>query len=321
MRSFTVCVDGLFCVEKQKEVQILAGKEYTARDKNVAKMTRDGLTEENLRDGSVKKVGQRSRGHPEKRESEFIPSREKEQSTEEKVDNIQKSRKQLRMRRYQTLQYGSNDMSKENRGYQKDANGSDKGENFSGKEKENHNNNTGKDRKGHRYGNKLRDHELVPESEDLNSYKSSISNKQKKVRLMKEEAKAERLSFEDESSQMIRGFGMKIGAKAASAAATAVSSYAHEKVREEEDDNAAVESAHAGELAGERASSFLKRTQKRSQRSDVRAARKGYRTEEIQNSRLRFHAESEAKNLVNITFDNLENIEKNLQKFSERPEE
>ena len=171
MRSFTVCVDDLFCVEKQKEVQTLAGKEYTARDKTVSKMTRDGLTEENLRDGSVKKVGQRSRGHPEKSESEFIPSREKERSAEEKAENIQKSRKQLRMRRYQALRYGSNDMSKEDRGYQKDANGPDKGEIFSGKEKENHNNNTGKGRKGHRYGNKLRDNELVPESEDLNSYK------------------------------------------------------------------------------------------------------------------------------------------------------
>ena len=65
-------------------MQILAGKEYTARDKTVSKMTRDGLTEENLRDGSVKKVGQRSRSHPEKRESEYISSREKEQSTEGK---------------------------------------------------------------------------------------------------------------------------------------------------------------------------------------------------------------------------------------------
>ena len=276
-------------------MQILAGKEYTARDKTVSKMTRDGLTEENLRDGSVKKVGQRSRSHPEKRESEYISSREKEQSTEEKAENIQKSRKQLRMRRYQALRYDSNNMSKEDRGYQKDANGPDKGENSPGKEKEIHNNNNGKDRKGHRYGNKLRDHELVPESEDLNSYKSSISNKQKKVRLMKEEAKAGRLSFEDEGNHMIRGFGMKIGAKAASAAGTAVSSYAHEKVREEEDDNAAVESAHAGELAGEHAASFLKRTKNRSQRSNVRASRQGYHKEEIHNSRLRFHGESEAK--------------------------
>ena len=115
-------------------MQILAGKEYTARDKTVSKMTRDGLTEENLRDGSVKKVGQRSRSHPEKRESEYISSREKEQSTEEKAENIQKSRKQLRMRRYQALRYDSNNMSKEDRGYQKDANGPDKGENSPGKE-------------------------------------------------------------------------------------------------------------------------------------------------------------------------------------------
>ena len=281
-------------MEKQKEVQILTGKEYTARDKTVSKMTRDGLTEENLREGSVKEVGQRSRGHPEKSESEFIPSREKERSAEEKAENIQKSRKKLRMRRYQTLRYGSNDGCMEDRGYLEDGDGPDKGENFSGKEKENHNNNTGKDRKGHRYGNKLRDHELVPESEDLNSYKSSISNKQKKARLMKEEAKAGRLSFEDEGNHMIRGFGMKIGAKAASAAGTAVSSYANEKVREEEDDNAAVESAHAGELAGEHAASFLKRTKNRSQRSNVRASRQGYHKEEIHNSRLRFHGESEA---------------------------
>ena len=72
-------------------MQILAGKEYTARDKTVSKMTRDGLTEENLRDGSVKKVGQRSRSHPEKRESEYISSREKEQSTEEKAETFRRA--------------------------------------------------------------------------------------------------------------------------------------------------------------------------------------------------------------------------------------
>ena len=56
-----------------------------------------------------------------------------------------------------------------------------------------------------------------------------------------------------------------------------------------------MESAHAGELAGEHAASFLKRTKNRSQRSNVRASRQGYHKEEIHNSRLRFHGESEAK--------------------------
>ena len=32
----------------------MAGKEFTGKDKTVQKMTRDGLTEENLHDGSVK---------------------------------------------------------------------------------------------------------------------------------------------------------------------------------------------------------------------------------------------------------------------------
>lgn len=39
-------------------------------------MTRDGLTEENLRDGSVKDISHRSRGRPENKE-EFVPERER----------------------------------------------------------------------------------------------------------------------------------------------------------------------------------------------------------------------------------------------------
>lgn len=39
-------------------------------------MTRDGLTEENLRDGSVKDIRHRSRGRPENKE-EFVPERER----------------------------------------------------------------------------------------------------------------------------------------------------------------------------------------------------------------------------------------------------
>ena len=39
----------------------MAGKEYTAKDKIFSKMTREGLTEETLQDGSVKKISQKSR--------------------------------------------------------------------------------------------------------------------------------------------------------------------------------------------------------------------------------------------------------------------
>lgn len=39
-------------------------------------MTRDGLIEENLRDGSIKDISHRSRGRPENKE-EFVPERER----------------------------------------------------------------------------------------------------------------------------------------------------------------------------------------------------------------------------------------------------
>ena len=48
-----------------KEERLIAGKEFTGRDKKVAKMTREGLAEENLRDGTVKDISYKSRGRPE----------------------------------------------------------------------------------------------------------------------------------------------------------------------------------------------------------------------------------------------------------------
>ena len=44
----------------------MAGKEYKARDKVVNKMTKEGLTEVNLRDGSVQEIDGRRNQPPEK---------------------------------------------------------------------------------------------------------------------------------------------------------------------------------------------------------------------------------------------------------------
>ena len=46
----------------------MAGKEYKARDKVVNKMTKEGLTEVNLRDGSVREIDGRSRDRPLKKD-------------------------------------------------------------------------------------------------------------------------------------------------------------------------------------------------------------------------------------------------------------
>lgn len=47
----------------------MAGKELKGREKVVSKMTRDGLTEENLADGSVKDISHKSRGRPPENET------------------------------------------------------------------------------------------------------------------------------------------------------------------------------------------------------------------------------------------------------------
>ena len=53
-------------------------KKYEGTDKKVSKMTREGLTEENLRDGSVSDISSKSRDRPVKETSEFVLEREKD---------------------------------------------------------------------------------------------------------------------------------------------------------------------------------------------------------------------------------------------------
>ena len=57
-------------------------------------MTRDGLTEENLRDGSVKDISHRSRGRPENKE-EFVPERERKKAENEEAKSGKGKRLQM----------------------------------------------------------------------------------------------------------------------------------------------------------------------------------------------------------------------------------
>lgn len=63
--------------------------------------------------------------------------------------------------------------------------------------------------------------------------------------------KSSRLFFDDEENGMVRGAGMGIGRKAASAAAGAAVGYVHTKVHSVERENSAVEGAHKAEILGE----------------------------------------------------------------------
>ena len=197
----------------------MAGTEYRAKDKIVSKMTREGLTEENIREGSVKEISQRSRGHPAERKKRYAPLRHSNDDNDgDRVEN-----------RLEQEPHSEGE-------------GSSVGEKILREKKER------KTKAAQKFSEKLRDQESVPE-ESLEGHKSSIQNKQKKVRLMKEEAKAGKLSFEDEGNSMIRGAGMYIGKKMVGGAAEAASSYVKEEVRKEDEENPAVESVRAGGLA------------------------------------------------------------------------
>ena len=239
-----------------KEVESLAGVKYTAKEKTVQKMTRDGLTEEHIGDGQKKDVPDKSRGCPAARFEKQIREaslRQEEVSAEEIVDGSRLER---------PISVDGDPQSR-----QRITADSEKVRNRS---------------------EKIRDHETVPDTDGLDGQKSQIKTRQKKARLKEEQAKSGRLAFDDEGSQMVRGAGMGVGRKAAGAAASAASVYVHEKASEEADDNAAVNAVSAGELMTERAAVSLKHTQDRSKRADVRSSRQGLHMESASESRLKF---------------------------------
>ena len=88
--------------------------------------------------------------------------------------------------------------------------------------------------------------------EALDSAREGIRKKRKREQLQKEQKKqASRLSFDDGDGGMVRGAGVGIAKKSASAASHSVSAYAHGKVHEAEQENSAAEGAHRAEIMAE----------------------------------------------------------------------
>ena len=76
----------------------MAGKELKGREKVVSKMTRDGLTEENLADGSVKDISHKSRGRPLEMKQDFVFDREKKKELAlELIDNLEAEGKKVKI--------------------------------------------------------------------------------------------------------------------------------------------------------------------------------------------------------------------------------
>lgn len=90
--------------------------------------------------------------------------------------------------------------------------------------------------------------------QSVEACREEIKGKTKREQLHKEQRKqSARLSFEDEGSGMVRGAGMGITKKATSVAAGSAAVYLHGKGHEAEQDNAALEGSHRAELMAENA--------------------------------------------------------------------
>lgn len=139
-----------------------------------------------------------------------------------------------------------------------------------------------------RYAGKIREQESIPKDNALSEQKEVIQKKMTSKRMTEEQAKTGKLNFEDAESQMVRGAGMGIGRKATAVAVTGASAYAHGKLYQEADDNAAIEASHTGEIGMEATAASLRQAQLRSKRSDVKANRRGYQTDDIPEDKLKF---------------------------------
>lgn len=304
----------------------MAGKEFTGKDKTVQKMTRDGLTEENLHDGSVKNISKLDR--------EGRPSKSFEMSLDHRHGNIASddsaSKRNKKYRDKSGLEAEERIRSRDAPADQIEAMAEEESSeglhaeeklttrasqrrlmNYAGMHKKSA---VASDRevpqdnlastRENSYSRKLRSHELTPDAEDLSDQKSAMKKKQMRKRLTEEQKKAGRLSFDDEGGEMVKGSGIGIGKKATGAAVSMTAGYVRGRLKDDTDENAAVDGASATELAAEDAARSLRSAQVKSNRTQGRRGRlKMSETDEV-TDRLKFGASD-----VEVSADKLKSVE------------
>ena len=289
----------------------MAGKEFTGKDKTVQKMTRDGLTEENLHDGSVKNISKLDReGRPSKSFEMSLDQRHRNTASEDSASKRNKkyrdksgleAEERIRSRDapVDQMDIGPEENGRDGVGTEEAGTGRASQRrlmNYAGmhkksavseKEEVADNLSEARDRG---YSRKLRSHEMTPDAEDLSEQKSAMKKKQMRKRLTEEQKKAGRLSFDDEGGDMVKGSGMGIGKKAAGAAVSMTAGYVRGRFKDDMDENAAVDGASAAELAAEDAARSLRNAQLKSNRTQGRRGRLKMSDADEVTDRLKFGA-------------------------------
>ena len=150
--------------------------------------------------------------------------------------------------------------------------------------------------------------------ETLDSAREGIRKKQKREQINKEQKKqSSRLSFGDDESGMVHGAGMGIGKKAASAASHSMSTYAHGRVHEAEQENSAAEGAHRAEIMAEHSLRYAMRSSHRMAQRKLSRWRESPAEEGIK-SRLQFEASQETAKSAGKQLAETGQAEKNRMK-------
>lgn len=225
----------------------MAGQEYTAKDKTVKKMTREGLTEVNLHDQTVQNISQnqskKRTGPPER----AAPFRNMEDA--EAVDEKHTRNKRVR-KRFIANEKRMDQSFRSQNSIEYESRKTDVNEDVA-------------DEKDFSYGKKLHQTEKVTEKEDISEKKEELRKKAKQKRLFEEQKKASKLSFDDEANGMVKGAGAGFGRKTVDGAATVVTHAVHNEISKAEDDNAAVEGLHRSEILAEQSVRTAKKVQER----------------------------------------------------------
>ena len=247
--------------------------EYKARDKTVQKMSRDGLREKNLRSKKEKRITGReadekkTAGHREQ-ELDFGKVR-KTHTAEETVEGVKEGKHRLQSKHAFLEQEELAEAEEmENSEMSDDKAGGEKSPSVSRSRlrKESIRGHPGRDAETSEPDRQSRKKKMVVayaakeqkcyheksevDEKSMEDFREEIKGKTKREQTLKEQKKSKsRLSFEDESKGMISGSGM--ARKGATVVSETVSAYGQKKIREDTDDNAALDAADQMELAGE----------------------------------------------------------------------
>lgn len=255
-------------------------KKYTAPDKIVHKMSRDGLTEENLRTGEKQSIHewQRSRG----RSSDGVPAPASETKTQHEAvkkamvkqyaQKKQQKEKHLQESQQQSVEAGEQESVQKALSQQTDDTAEEESleaaeDVSSGTDSSYHSAEMRTQRNSYKttYAGRIAHGKDCAEKETQGGKKSAdkaqtkfsqekAGNKGDKKKTVSKEGMAKkeaRLHFDDEGTEFVRGSGMGFHKKAVAATTGVAGAAANRKVSEQTDDNSGVEASHDAEIVAE----------------------------------------------------------------------